>query len=255
MARPIFYHGNYLLSGTVTGSNDSAANPVRKVHDGSINLPYVFSVDVDPTTQSGQVTVDLTTRELPAALSLPKCALLSGHTVKLQSMTNTAGDGTVDVITSGLTAPQNFLLAELPVASGNFVWRVVISGASGLVTPKVNEVQLASTKTQLPRSPEVAVSREHVRQFTRMPVPGGQPFVKRDGPMLRLVRYQFRSVQGTETNALRSFVQDIEGGSAFTMTSDLEESYWAELLAPTVPEEDEAGVSQWTLTPQEIKVD
>ena len=60
MSVPVVFFDNLLLSGTLTGSNESTTNEVRKVADGSINLPYVVS-EVSGGILSGQVTVVLAT--------------------------------------------------------------------------------------------------------------------------------------------------------------------------------------------------
>lgn len=252
MPRPILYHGNLLLSGSVSGTQDSSSNPVRKVRDGSVNLPYTVTADV-AGIQSGSVTLQLTVAASPDAFVLPRCDLLSGHTITLESMDDLAETNLATVHTVTLTSATEFYLQELASPTARKVWRLEISGATALAAQgKVHEFQLAD-KYQLPRSPEVNVARTRVRQFTRLPIPGGQPFVKRDGPRLRQNGYSLVILSGSEVDTLRNFVDTVEGGQAFTMTDDLQESYWAELLSANLEEEDEAGVSRVTLQFQEIK--
>lgn len=254
--KPIVFYGNLLLSGVLIGSRNSTSNPVRKVADGSINLPYTHTADTGPGLHSGSISVTLTSAQVPSTLVLPQCSIASGFTLLLQSMDDVFGTNTVNVISADFNSTTKFYKQDLPSgAAANLVWRVMLSGASGLVPAKVNEIQLATTKEQFARSHQVGVERGRVRQFTRTPIPGGQPFVKRDGPRLRRTGISLILVSGTEVNAVRDFVDAVEGGDAFTFTDDLGSSYWAELLGAEVIEDDQAGVSSWRLQFQEIKVD
>lgn len=254
--KPIVFYDNLMLSGSVSGTEQSTDNVVREVADGSINLGYTVASDVSPTLQSGSVTLVLVSAQLPVTFILPKCELQSGHTLKLQSMTDVGGTDTVDLITQTFSGETRFFKQDLPATSGQFVWRVLISGASGLEPPLVHEIQLATTKYQVARPAQVLVDRTRVRQFTRIPVPGGQPFVKRDGPRLRRYGYTFILVSGAaEIAPARDFIDAVEGGEAFTLQDDLGDCYWAELLGNDISEADSAGVSTLRLTFQEIKVD
>ncbi len=257
MPAPIVYYDNLLLSGTLSGSEQSTDNPVRQVADGSINLGYTHTSDVSPTAHSGSVYLTLTSPQEPATFILPRCELHSGMTLKLQSMDDVAETNLATVLTQEVSGELAFYKADLPGGgTPRAVWRILISGASGLVPAKVHEAQLAVTKTQFARSPQVEVARTRVRQFTRLAVPGGQPFVKRDGPRLRRTAYNFILISGVEADALRDFVDAVEGGEAFTFEDDQSACYWAELLGNDIPENDSAGVSSWAqLTFQEIKVD
>lgn len=256
MPRPIVYYGNHMTSGTLSGSTESTDNPVREVADGSINLGYAVTTDVSPTAHSGQVDLVLNAAVRPAAFILPRCSLVSGLTLLLQSMDDVGGTNLATVVSADISTLTTFYKAE--ISSGETpraVWRLLISGVSGLVPAKVHESQLAVTRTQFARSPEVSVSRIRVRQFTRIPVPGGQPFVKKDGPRLRRYTYNFVLVSGaTENNPMRDFVDAVEGGEAFTTQDDLGDCYWAELLGNEINEGDSAGVSRWATAIQEIRV-
>lgn len=255
MTTPAVYYGNLLLSGTLSGSNNTTTNPARRVADGSVNLSYTMTRDVSASLNSGQVQVVLTSAQVPDALSIPRMSVPSGFTLELQSAPSEFASGTVVLSKAFSGAEATSYRADLPGGTSSaLVWRVILSGASGLVSPKVHEVQLA-TKQDFPRAVEVGVQRQHVRQFTRIPVPGGQPFVKRDGPKLRRYQYRFRTISSQEASDFRDLVQALEGGDAFTFVDDLGDAYWAEMPEATVPEDDEGGVSTWSVVAQEIKVD
>lgn len=253
--RPVIYYGNLLLSGTLSGTAEDTSNVARKVRDGSINLPYTVTADV-LTIQSGSITLELTSPAAPDAFVLPKCALLSGHTVLLQSMDDLAETNLATLVTLNLTSATEFILEELTTPTPRAVWRLLISGAQSLdAQARVHEWQLALEKLTLPRSPQVGVGRERVRQFTRLPVPGGQPFVKRDGPRLRRTTYDLVVLSGTEVDSMRDFADAVDGGQAFTLTDDLGSSYWAELSAENFAEDDQAGASRVRLQFQEIRTE
>jgi hypothetical protein len=260
--RPVVYYNNLLLSGTLTGSNSTSANPVRLVDDGSINVAYALTSAT--TLQSGHVRVALTSAQAPAALSLPKCEIPSGYTLKLQSMTDPVTEaGLVTVVSATFTTMTRFFLVPITGAAVSLHWRVMLSGVSGLVPAQTHEVQLAQVAAII-GSVQLGVDRGHVLQKTRIPVPGGQPFVRRDGPKLDRTGYVLIAASGAYAAAvsgladqavLQAFIEAVEGGDAFTLTDDLNRSYWAELLDGEVMERDDAGVSAWRLTFQEIQVD
>jgi hypothetical protein len=264
--RPVIYYGNLLLSGTLSGTNASPTNPVRQTADGSINLPYIHTANVSPTLQSGSVYVTLTSAQAPVGLSLPRALLSSGHTLKLQSMSNAQTEaGLTTALTVTFSGTTRSYLAETSGLTPALVWRVLISGVSGIVPAQANEIQLIGTRFQL-GAPQVGVARGHVRQYVRTGVPGGQPFVRRDGPKLERSQYVLASVVSgeldsvnddilTDGDGLVAFIDATDGGGAFTLTDDLSRSYWAELLDVEVAENDVAGVSSWSLTFQEIAVD
>lgn len=254
MARPIIYHSNLLLSGSISGTAATTDNPVRKLRDGSINLPYEVTADV-AGIQSGSVTLELTAAQAPDAFILPKCDLLSGHTIVLESMDDLAETNLATVVSADIVTPTVFLLSGTSGTTARAVWRMTITGAIGLAEQaKVHEWTLP-TRYDFPNSPQIGVGRARVRQFTRLAIPGGQPFVRRDGLRLRRTAYQFVLVSGSEVDGLRAVVDVLEGGDAFTHTDDLAQSYWGELLEQVVDEGDEAGVSSVQLTVQEIRVE
>lgn len=254
--KPIVYFGNLMLSGTLTGSNESTSNPVREVADGSINLGYILTEDVSPTLHSGSATVEMGVARVPTTLVLPKCLLQSGMTLRLFGADDTAGTNQTNPVTQLFTAETRFFLAELPSGSAaKKVWTLSVSGVSGLVPAQTHEIQLASSRSEFDRPPQVGVTRVRVLQYTRIAVPGGQPFVKREGPRLRRTEFTFLLTSGAEIDEVHAFVDGVDGGGAFTLTDDLGQSYWAELLGNDVGETDEAGVFTWRPTFQEIAVE
>ena len=116
----------------------------------------------------------------------------------------------------------------------------------------VNELMLAK-RLVLPRTPEVGVTRDRVRQFKRIDVPNGQAFVKKLGPMLRRTSYSCVAVSGAERDAVNAFVDAVDGGQPFYFTDDLGDTYWAEIPEPVVTTSDEAGIDNMQITFQEIK--
>lgn len=259
---PIIYYDNLLLSGTLTGTRASQTNPVRLVDDGSINVPY--TITSAQTTQSGSVYVTLTSAQLPAALSIPKCVIPSGYTLKLQSMSNAVNEtGLVTVLSATFTSETRSYLAELPSGTvAATIWRVMLSGVSGLVSARVHEVQLAPTRAVL-GVPQVGIARRKIRQYARTPVPGGQPFVRRDGPILDASTYVLVAISGapsdtpglSDQGTIEAFIQAVDGGDAFTITDDLARTYWAELVDMEPDFNDEAGAFTWKLNIQEIEID
>jgi hypothetical protein len=255
VSQPIIYYGNALLSGTLSGSNATAANPIARVRDGSVNNSFKVTLS-GATDRDGVVGLTLTTAAQPTGFVLPRCALSSGATVTLIMQTGpTDSAGLETLVSDTLTEDKSFYLADIAPTSGNLYFALTVSATSGItVAQTAHEIVLAQKYT-LPRSPEVSVSRGKLRQFNRTDIPGGEPFIRRTGPMLRETAMNFVIVSGSEANALRGFVGGVEGGSAFTLTDDLGDSYWSELVDADVPEEDEAGVSSVALTFREIGVD
>lgn len=257
---PIAYYGNLLLSGTLSGSAAATTNPVRLVSDGSINVTYALTSAT--VTQSGSVLVSLTVSGAPVALSIPRCEIPSGYTLKLQSMSNPVTEaGLVTVVSAFFNAETFSFLSGFAAPTAALYWRVLLSGVSGLSVAEAAEVQLALVSANL-GAPQVGVERTHKRQFARVEIPGGQPFVRRDGPMLERSRYVLVGVSGgsgiegaADQATLEAFVEAVNGGDAFTLVDDLARSYWAELLDVDVVVGDTAGVHGWSLTFQEIQVD
>jgi hypothetical protein len=111
-----------------------------------------------------------------------------------------------------------------------------------------------SNKFQFPRSPEVGVNRVKVRQFSRIHIPGGQPFVKKDGPVLKRTGYQLVAISGAEVDSINTWIDGVAGGESFYFKDDLASEYWAEVPEPPFPFQDEAGVDRLSVTVQEVAV-
>jgi hypothetical protein len=247
----VIRYGNMLASGALSGSQDAFANPVRRVADGSINLPYEAT---SGSPISGTFEVEVASAAVPDSLVIPRGLLPSGLVVSLVSE-DPGGANQALVLTSALAASADFFVADLPSgATPRQVWRVVLSGVSGSEQALVYEATLCS-RFEATRRPEVGVARSRERQFTRISVPGGQPFVKRDGPVLRGARYRFPAVSGLDVGEFYTFVEAVEGGAAFTLEDDLGAAFWAELSGSSQPFPDEAGFYRIELGFLEIRAD
>lgn len=254
MSRPIFYYGNLLLSGTLSGTADSATNPVRRVRDGSIGFEHTPAQASSTLTVTGDIYVTLTASGTPAAWSFPRCLLTSGTAVQLHRMDDVAETGIALVDSFTVSAETTSVHREL-TTSGALVWRVrVISPSGAEAGQDLHEVQLSSTKYQLPRSPSVGVTRTTIRQFDRVPLPGGEPFRARRGPPLRRVDYDFVILSGAELTNLHALVSGTDRSQAFVFTDDLGSTYWAELMGLTHLDADAAGVNTVALSVQEVRV-
>lgn len=258
MSVPVIYYGNALLSGTLGAELGGAASTLPRVRDGSITLPYILT-ESGTTSPSRVGEVNLT---LPAAISttdraliFPRCDLEESLRVRLYSRA-TSGAAASTQANEILAERTRFYLQDFLVSGQDHAFFEIQGVSRGTASgyQYVNEIVIAQKYT-LPRSPEVSVTRAKVRQFNRLDVPGSEPFTRRTGPMLRRTSMNFVVLSGSEIDALRGFIDGVEGGSAFTLTDDLGVSYWSELIDADVPEQDEAGVSSVTLTFQEIRVD
>lgn len=254
MSVPVIYYGNALLSGTLSGTNDTAATPLRRVRDGSITLPYPLAVS-GAGARTEAVTLTSVSAIQPDTLVIPKCSLSSGAVLRVY-MASAAGGADVNYLVSAtLPADTTSYMVDLGATSGNKHWTVDITvGAAQPLVQTVNEIALARKYT-LPRSPSVDVRRTRVRQFERTPLPGDQPFTRRQGPVLRRVEYDFIVVSGAELNKLNTLAAGLEGGSAFNFTDDIAETYWAELVQGDITQGDTAGVYGVSLAFQEIGVE
>lgn len=251
--RPKIFYGNLFALGVLSGSMNSYTNPVRRVADGSINLSYQLTSGLVSGLVGGAVAVTLPVAMAPDAFVLPKGSTASGHQYVLESE-DVGGGNNATVFDFTLSGATDRFVQEISGATPRRVWRLTVNGVSGLDHMSAREMQLASL-LEMPRSPEVSVTRTRVRQFTRLPIAGGQPFVKRDGPRLRQTRFSFVVVSGAELLGVEAFVDDIEGGESFTITDDLAQTYWAELLGTEQPFDDEAGVYRVGLAVREIRAD
>jgi hypothetical protein len=244
--KPIAYHSNLFALGTLSGTYDSVTNPVRRIADGSINLPYTLASGATPT---GQVLVTLTSAQLPEALAVPYSpATMSGLRFILESGPAAGGPWTTVL---DVTQGDVDRFVEEFTTSGQVAWRLTVSGTPGLPSFRPHEVMLAF-KVEFPRTPQVGVARTRVRQYTRLPIPGGQPFVKRDGPRLRRTRYVCVAVSGSEVASMEELADALEGGQAFYFVDDLAQEYFAEMPEAEINFEDAAGV--YTIQPVVLEV-
>jgi hypothetical protein len=240
------YYDNLFSLGPLTGTNSSDDNPASRIGDGSINLNYALTSGTNIV--SGEVEVTLTSGQAPQALVLALGVVVSGHRFILESE-DVGGGNNATVLDFTVSGNQSRFIQDItPATTARRVWRLTVSGTvSGLAQMEASELQLA-TKVTMPRTPQVSVRRSRVRQFTRLDVPGGQPFTKRDGPNLRRTQMTVIATSGSELDTLTTFVEAIEGGESFTLVDDLGDQYWAELPQGEVPFPDEAGVYalEWT---------
>lgn len=247
--RPVVYFANLFSEGVVSGSRDTTTNQARRVGDGSINLEYTATSGAVP---SGAFAVTMPTAVLPDSFVLASGVAPSGTLFILESE-DADGSNNAAVVSATTAAQVESFAYDIPQgATPRRRWRVVVSGVSGAAQLVVNEFMLA-TKFTFPRSPEVGVSRTRVRQFGRLAIPGGAPFVKREGGNLRRLSADFVVISGTELDSYHGFITEVEGGQAFYLTDDLGSSYWAELMGREQPQQDQAGVHRARLTFQEIK--
>ncbi len=250
MPRPILYYSNLFGQGTLSGSNASTTNPVLRVSDGSVGLDYTPTSGATP---SGLVQVTLSVAASPDALVMPSGNALSGTRFILESE-DVGGGNNATVLDFTLAADAGAFVQDLGVPTARRVWRLTVSGLAAQAQMTAREFMLAE-KLTLPRSPSVGVGRVRVRQFGRMPIVGGEPFVIRNGPPLRRTQYDVVAISGAEVSGLEAFVDAVDGGEFFYLIDDRSESYFAELLNGEVPFSDEAGVFQLNWTFQEIRAD
>lgn len=244
---PIAYHSNLFALGTLSGSHDSVTNPVRRIADGSINLPYTLASGATPT---GQVLVVLSSAQLPEALAVPYApSSISGFRFILES--GPAAVGPWSTVLDATIAADTDRFVEEFTTSAQLAWRLTVSGMPGMAQFRPHEVML-SFKAEFPRPVQLGVARARVRQYTRLPIPGGQPFVKRDGPPLRRTRYVVVAVSGAEVQVLEDLVDALEGGQAFYFVDDLAHEYFAEMPEPEVPFDDSSGI--YTVNPFILEV-
>lgn len=247
--RPITYYGNLFSLGTLSGSNSTSSNSVARIADGSISLDYQLTSGLTP---SGDIQVTLSTAQTASALTVPSGLAVSGHRFILESE-DVGGGNNATILDFTLSSTSGTFVREFSGATARKVWRLTVSGTLSGSQFTTREVTL-SDKLQFPRSPAVGVPRSSVRQFSRINIPGGQPFVKRDGPKLKRTAYTFVVLSGAERDSIDTWIEGIEGGEAFYFIDDEAGEYWAEVPDPPIPFQDEAGVHNLIMTFQEIAV-
>lgn len=250
--QPKFYYNDRFRLGTLSGSTDTDLNPVERVADSSIGLPYIVTSG-SPPVGIVEVTLASGNAQNPTHFVVGRSTDLDGYRLIVESEDIGGGNNAVRLDTT-LSAATLQGVWTLSGGSARAIWRLTISGTGVLDPVQLYEAMLADEQA-MPRSNEVGVDRDYIRQFKRQAVPGGEPFVVREGPRLRRTDYQFTVLSGSEITALENFVDTIEGGEAFYHIDDLGQEYWAELGSQTQPFRDEAGVYFVSLAVLEVAVD
>ncbi len=253
--RPKFYYNDRFRLGPLSGSTMADDNPVARIADGDVGLYYLVTSG-DPPVGVLQLTMPSGDPVGPTHLVIGKASNLNGYRLTLVSEDVDGGNQNNRVLVDLATDTYNYVVEVIgPAWSPRSVWRLTISGlTSGMEPAKLYEAMLADEQ-EMPRSNEVGVERTRVRQFTRIPVPGGTPFTKRDGPRLRRTGYSFKVLDGAEVAAMEAFVDAIEGGEFFFHIDDRAEQYMAELAGPGQVFSDTAGVYSINMTVQEVESD
>jgi len=249
MALPTFYHSNILPLGTLSGSQDSVTNPVGRVADGDIGLVYVFTTG-DPPVGAVQVTVSGAV--LPVALVIARATQVSGYRLIVESEDVGGGNNAVRV-DELLDDISNAVYLISGSAIPREVWRITLSGVSGLAAAKVYEMQLAY-EFQFAIPPQVGVDRLRIRQMTRIEIPGGQAFTQKLGPVLLQNTYDYVATSGDEISELEAFVESIDDGASVFHVDDRGAQYWAEVFAKDFALDDQAGVYFASVTTREVRV-
>jgi len=248
MALPTFYHSSILPLGTLSGDQDTATNPVARIADGDIGLVYVFTTG-DPPVGVAQVT--LSGAALPDAFVLARVSQVSGYRLIVESE-DVGGANNVTVIDEVLD-PITHGVFPISGSSARAVWRVTLSGVSGMAVARVYEMQLAYAFT-FARPPQVGVQRMRIRQMNRIEIPGGQAFTQQLGPVLLQNTYKYIALSGTEIGAMEEFVDAIDDGASVFHVDDRELTYWAEVFAKDFAFDDQAGVYSVDVTAREVRI-
>lgn len=247
--KPLFYINDRLRLGALSGSEDNTFNPKERLADGSITLPYTAT---SGTTPAGAFGVTLPSGESPDYFTIGKATALSGTSFQVFAEDIGGGNSTLRASGAVSGSPSTFVLA-LSGAPPRRVWRIEVSGANGADQLQVFEAGL-NDRIQLTR-PLVGVTRQAIRRFSRIDIRGSQPFVRREGPLLRQYQYALVLISGQQTDDYRTLIEDLDGGQFFLHTDDLGESYWAELPTADPIEADDAGLSTVGLTTREVRSD
>lgn len=254
MARPVLHFGNLFSDGTLVSSEDATTNPVRRIADGSINLDYFVGV-ISGGANMEVVQVTLPTAARAVALVINQAAIPVGTSLVVESFDIGGGNLVKHLDETG--AGATFITTLSGVVADRQEWRLTISGAgvgSGVSAWRAAEIQLTTGRLEVER-PQVGVGRVRVRQFGRLEVPHGQPFVRRRGPRLRRMSYSFQLIDGSQVTDMEDFVDAVEGGQAFGLVDDEGSRMWAELLGGGIGFDDQAGVRAAQFTFQEIRRD
>lgn len=274
MPAPIVYHGNLLQSGTIFQMGQAAQNetpflvdpdnPYTRQYDGSSLLSYSASGVVYITIiRYSTVIVSLpTSGHDPDAVFLLSRGWESGlgysttFAVASSSDGDAPGYGLVTKSWTGEDVPSLYVADVSDAARHpelkNYYFS--ITALSSWQIPEIYEVGFTK-KWTMPRAPLVGVQRGLARQTTRLEIPNGSPFTKRDGPIVRETTYNAVLISGSEVEAFHWFISDTDGGQIFPFTDDLGATYLAELVNQDVVESDTAGVYSASLTFREVKIE
>lgn len=254
MSTPLVYYNNRLAAAdTLSGSETSDGNPVRRVADGDLTLKYyLFDSPGDPV--SGTVHATLSTATLPTHFVQARATAVSGYTVKVFS-SDVGGGNEAQHLEQALSGDDSFVVALSGADTARRCWWIEYSTeVSGLGACNLYEVMLAD-ELALPRPPEAGVSRTIVQNYRQMEVPGAASFKLRLGEDYRRVGYSLYLVSGSEVSGVETFLQTNDGGEPFWFVDDLGSEYWAELQGPAHAFDDRAGIYGYGLVINEVPLE
>lgn len=252
MPRPIIYFNNrFAYATTLSGTNDDTMTPVRRVADFDTTLRYPVASGTS-TAASGleaNIVAVLPTTEAPSHLVFVSGEALSGVTVQLFAEQDGGGGSAQRV--SGLLVGNEQVFALSGTTTAREQWRIHFTVSGSVSMPVVFEVMLADAFT-LPR-PTQNIGRAVDVQASRIPVPGGQDFVFKQGGPLRRRTYAFIETEANALSGVEDFVTRNAGSEPFYHVDDKGVAYWAEARGLNFTRSDNAGVSTWSLTVREIR--
>lgn len=254
MSAPRIYYNNRLSAAEVlSGTESSASNPVRRVGDGDRTLKYyLFGSPGSPG--SGIVHATMSTATLPTHFVQARATAVSGFTVKVFS-SDVGGSNQAQHLETVLSGDTSFVEALSGVSTARRCWWVEYgTNDSGLGACNLYELMLADQLT-FPRGPEVGVARTLQQNFQQMQVPGAASFKLRLGEDYRAVAYSYNLVSGSELTGMETFLQTNDGGEPFWLIDDHGAGYWAELGGNSHNFDDQAGISMFSLTINEIPLE
>lgn len=251
MAKPIFYYGNALAAGVLTGTSTLETNPVRRVADSDKTLLYTLITDtVGPDVEVGQVAVTLPIAATRTHFVLVSGTALSGWTLSVESE-DADGGNNASHGSQAMTSDAPFVLALSGVTTARRVWRAKFTSVSGIETsPKLYEMMVAK-QYQFGMAPLIGVTRTRVHNYQRLDVPGGAPYKHRLGEDYLAIGYRY-TLPTTELSGFRSFLRENDGGEPFWHIDDESNSFWGELRNVNVSFDDQAGVHSFSFVVQEI---
>lgn len=249
----IYYNNRFAAADVLSGSEASDGNPVRRVADGDLSLKYyLFDSPGDPV--SGTVHATMAAATLPTYFVQARATAVSGYTIKVFS-SDYGGGNQAQHLETTLSGDDSFVEVLSGADTARRCWWVEYSTeVSGLGACNLYEVMLAD-QLELPRSPEVGVTRTTVQNYQQMAIPGAASFKLRLGEDYRKVGYSLYLVSGTEVDDVETFLQTNDGGEPFWFVNDLGSEYWAELQGPAHEFDDQAGVYGYGLVINEVPLE